>query len=295
MSNADFNALVERALQPDNRAHMRPVIEKELLHYDILFALDSEGLLDLLTFQGGTSLRLCYGSQRFSEDLAFVSGQQFDPRQLSKIKSCIERYVGERYGLEITVKEPKDLVGDASERNVQVRKWQIRVTTAPARRDVPRQMIKIEVADVPAYSREPQLLKQNYDFLPDGYGDLVILAESLDEIMADKLISLPNCTAYVRHRDIWDLHWLKQQGASLNVEWVRNKVLDYGAAEYAKTVAKLIERLPKIINGKEFRDQMSRFLPMDVQERTLAKDKFLSLLAKELTALFQKAARAAAG
>ncbi|HET6629122.1 MAG TPA: nucleotidyl transferase AbiEii/AbiGii toxin family protein, partial [Woeseiaceae bacterium] len=46
----------------------RPVVEKELLHYDILFALDTEGLLDPLTFQGGTSLRLCYGAQRFSED-----------------------------------------------------------------------------------------------------------------------------------------------------------------------------------------------------------------------------------
>lgn len=35
MSNgADFNALVERAMQAGNRSHMRPVIEKELLHYD---------------------------------------------------------------------------------------------------------------------------------------------------------------------------------------------------------------------------------------------------------------------
>jgi hypothetical protein len=48
-SIADFNALVERAMQTGNRSHMRPVIEKELLHYDILFALDTKGLLDLLT------------------------------------------------------------------------------------------------------------------------------------------------------------------------------------------------------------------------------------------------------
>lgn len=43
---------------------MRPVIEKELLHYDILFTLDKAGLLSALTFQGGTSLRLCYGLPR---------------------------------------------------------------------------------------------------------------------------------------------------------------------------------------------------------------------------------------
>ncbi len=38
---------------------MRPVIEKELLHYDILYALDEARVLDNLVFQGGTSQRLC--------------------------------------------------------------------------------------------------------------------------------------------------------------------------------------------------------------------------------------------
>ncbi|MGX9367273.1 nucleotidyl transferase AbiEii/AbiGii toxin family protein [Desulfoplanes sp. PS50] len=63
---AHFAALVDKAMILSGRGHMRPVIEKELLHYDILFSLDKEGLLDILTFQGGTSLRLCYGAPRFS-------------------------------------------------------------------------------------------------------------------------------------------------------------------------------------------------------------------------------------
>ena len=58
---ADFDALVAMAMAIPGRAHMRPVIEKELLHYDLLFCLDQEGILDQLTFQGGTSLRLCHG------------------------------------------------------------------------------------------------------------------------------------------------------------------------------------------------------------------------------------------
>jgi len=72
MIKADFNTMVDLAMTAPGRGHMRPVIEKELLHYDILFCLDKEGLLDQLTFQGGTSLRLCHGSPRFSEDLDFV-------------------------------------------------------------------------------------------------------------------------------------------------------------------------------------------------------------------------------
>jgi predicted nucleotidyltransferase component of viral defense system len=292
MSRADFNLLVERAMRAGNRAHMRPVVEKELLHYDILFALDRDGLLDRLTFQGGTSLRLCYGSQRLSEDLDFVGGRDFDVSQLHTMKACIERYVGSRYGLEVSVREPRELAHEAANRNVQVHKWQIRVVTAPARRDLPKQMIKVEVANVPAYTREPQQLRRNYDFLPDGYGDLVVLVESLNEIMADKLVSFVDCTAYVRHRDIWDLHWLRQQGATMDPELLRRKLVDYRSVRYPANAAAQIERLPAIIQGKEFRDQMSRFLPAEVQERTLMKDKFLALLVNETTSALEAAAGA---
>jgi predicted nucleotidyltransferase component of viral defense system len=292
-SATDFNALVERAIQVGNRSHMRPVVEKELLHYDLLFALDQAGLLDLLTFQGGTSLRLCYGARRFSEDLDFAGGRDFNTTRLHNMKSCIQRYVGERYGLEVTVKEPKELALRPEHRNVQVHKWQIRICTAPARPDLPAQMIKIEVANIPAYTRVPQLLRQNYNFLPDGYGDLVIMVESLDEIMADKLVALVDCTAYIRHRDIWDLHWLQQQGAKFDGDLVRNKIRDYGSADYGAKVKAFIGRLPAIIRGKDFKDQMSRFIPLDVQQATLSKEKFLTLLENETVALLGSAAQSA--
>jgi hypothetical protein len=293
MNSANFDVLVERAMRAGNRAHMRPAIEKELLHYDILFALDDAGLLDQLTFQGGTSLRLCYGSPRFSEDLDFVGGRDFDAAQLLSMKSCIERYVGARYGLEVSVRDPREHTDEPANRNVQVHKWQIRVVTAPARPDLPRQMIKIEVANVPAYTREPRQLRQNYDFLPDGYGDLVVLVESLNEIMADKLVSLVDCTKYIRHRDIWDLHWLRQQGATMEPELVRKKLADYRSVEYPANAERLIERLPQIIAGKEFADQMSRFIPSDVRERTLLKDKFLTLLTNETSRALRASALAA--
>jgi hypothetical protein len=65
----DFQSSVAKAMTTPGFSHMRPVVEKELLHYDLLFILDKENLLDNLTFQGGTSLRLCYGAPRLSEDL----------------------------------------------------------------------------------------------------------------------------------------------------------------------------------------------------------------------------------
>ena len=73
----NFNSLVDDIVTQDGLSAIRPVIEKELLHYDILFCLAQSGLLKNLIFQGGTSLRLCYNANRFSEDLDFAGGRTF--------------------------------------------------------------------------------------------------------------------------------------------------------------------------------------------------------------------------
>jgi len=60
-----FDRLVDEALRSRaDLAVLRPVVEKELLHHDILREMGGAGLLAGLTFIGGTCLRACYGSQR---------------------------------------------------------------------------------------------------------------------------------------------------------------------------------------------------------------------------------------
>ena len=278
----NFSELVNMAMTGSGHGHMRPVIEKELLHYDILFSLDREGLLDPLTFQGGTCLRLCYGSTRYSEDLDFVGGLDFNSRRLMSMKDCLEQYIGRCYELEVDVKEPRDLRNEPEYAWLNIDKWRISVTTAPGRRHLPRQRIKIEVANIPAYSRVPRSLLTNYDFLPDGYGDTLVMSETLDEIMADKLVSLVNTRHYVRHRDIWDLRWLKQKNALIRHDWVRNKIKDYRITDFESRLESLWRDLPDIVHGDGFKSEMARFLPMEVQERTFIKDKFRDFLAGEI-------------
>ena len=138
IDKVDFSELADRAMVQAGRGHMRPVIEKELLHYDILFGLDRDGLLDELTFQGGTALRLCYGSSRFSEDLDFAGGRDFSRARVDGIRASLEGYIGQRYGLKVSVREPNELVDDPGYRGLHVDTWQLSVTTAPARPDIPR-------------------------------------------------------------------------------------------------------------------------------------------------------------
>lgn len=279
----DFETLVARAMAEPGRQAMRPVIEKELLHFDILFALDREGLLDDLTFQGGTSLRLCYGASRFSEDLDFAGGRDFQSDKVAAIKACIETYVSRRYRLEVTVKPPRVLCHEPAYAEVKVDKWQVAVVTSPSRPDLPKQRIKLEIANIPAHTRQARSLQVHYPFLPDGYSDLLVLCESLDEILADKLVSLVNTQKYVRHRDIWDLQWLKQQGATPNIGLVKQKLRDYRVGDYVGKATAMIDRLPEIIGGDAFKREMTRFLPADTLERTLYKAKFTDFLCRELS------------
>ena len=287
---ANFDFLVEQAMKNPGRANMRPAVAKELLHYDILFSLDNAGLLNKLTFQGGTALRLCYSAQRFSEDLNFVGGYSFSSIEMQGIKECLEHYIGDRYGLEIIVKDPKQMMHLPESREIKVDKWQVAIVTSPERKDLPKQKIKIEVANIPAYSRTPQSLKQNYDFLPDGYSDILIMAETLDEILADKLIAFVGCERYIRYRDIWDLRWLKQQGAQIIPDYILSKIGDYKELNFSEKLKRRTNSLAEIINSKLFLDEMSRFIPLNVQERTLKKPHFLEFLMKENTELLGRVA-----
>jgi predicted nucleotidyltransferase component of viral defense system len=289
MANQDFNTLVELAMAAGDYAHMRPVIEKELLHYDILHSLDRHRLLDHLVFQGGTCLRLCHGAPRFSGNLDFVGGTSFNATDLRALADCIERDIGQRYELEVIVKPPRSLQHDPDHGDIRVDKWQISVITAPDRPDIPRQRIKLEVAVIPAWTREVNALKRNYDFLPDGYEDILIPSESLDEIMADKLISLINCRRFIRHRDIWDLRWLSQHGAKPNQALLKHKIEDYRIENWPEWAEEMRANLPTIIHGKEFHSTLNRFIPIDVQSRTLARQGFLDHLTQTTDRLIHQA------
>jgi predicted nucleotidyltransferase component of viral defense system len=102
-----FDALVDEALNNKQEvARLRVVVEKELLHHDILRVLSGAGLLTQLTFIGGTCLRACYGSNRLSEDLDFTGGADFTRDQLTTMSSALIESLKAKYGLEINVTDP---------------------------------------------------------------------------------------------------------------------------------------------------------------------------------------------
>ena len=100
---------------------------------------------------------------------------------------------------------------------------------------------------------------------------------------------------YVRYRDVWDLVWLIQQGAKLDIELVKQKIKDYLIEDFEAMLTSLLERLPVIVNSDGFKQQMERFLPSNVVERTLAEAKFVQYLEITLTKLFSDVTKAMYG
>jgi hypothetical protein len=293
----DFNALVDLAMANPTLSAMRPVVEKELLHYEIFQALDAEGLLKNLVFQGGTSLRLCRGSDRFSEDLDFAGGVNFSADSMARIKHCVEKRIGERFGLKVTVNNKPAKVGEDGVKHVRVDKWWISIETAPENPAMPRQKIKLEIANIPAYTRELTPLRVNYDFL-GGMPTVLVNAESLDEITADKVLAFPTSlldnagkpvspdSAKIRHRDIWDLAWMVTHGATLRPGLVAAKIDDYGVENYHDLLDQAITQLPEIVKSREFKAQMSRFVDSATVTNTVANDGYNDYLTAAVGGLF---------
>lgn len=267
--------------QEQESPNMVMTIEKELLHYEILNAMDEGGLLDHLVFQGGTSLRLCYGAERYSEDLDFSGGRDFDRDGLEALGDCITHAVGNRYQVSVNVKNPRREEGLVSA-------WTVIVNTTPSHKDIPQQRIKIEVASIDSHDPVVLPLKVNYAGL-GSYSDIMLPVESRNEILADKIESFV-CSEHVRYRDLWDLSWLSKQ-LGIQPDKVRElrrwKAVDYGeVGRYAEKYPLIGEKLANAFESDKFVQEMSRFLPVSKVNRTIARALWLRGPRRQLEELF---------
>lgn len=266
-----------------------PVIEKEILHYEIMAFLQNEGFLDNLVFMGGTSLRLCYQSVRYSEDLDFVIKDGFNLEKMSKLADSMKNYFETVVGVGLHVNEPKSIkTNQRQNAKVVVDKWKFSFVTNSERRDLPRQKIKMEIADVPSYTCEIRPIKNNYQTFLGDYKNVSIQVESLEEVLADKIIAF-NSTASnnIRYRDIWDIQWILGKDIPLNINFVQNKIKDYYIENfYDKMSGRLID-LKNIIMGESYCNQLNRFLDKKTAEVTVNNEQFNLQTYFVLKALFE--------
>ncbi len=216
-----FDSLVDQALiNQKEYSSLRMVVEKELLHHDILRIMSRSGLLHSLTFIGGTCLRDCYGSNRLSEDLYFTGGADFNKGTLSGLADLLERSLMTRYGFPVKVSEPIREQGN-------VDTWKIRIRTRPDEVHLPGQRIHLDICALPSHDRNPLVLYNHYG-VEMGTSGLIIQAQSKQEILADKFIALGLRPNRIKNRDLWDIAWLRQSNIKLSNNLIELKLIDHG-------------------------------------------------------------------
>lgn len=269
-----FDQLVSQAMQNQGElAPLKSVVEKELLHHDILREMSEAGLLDGLTFIGGTCLRACFGSQRLSEDLDFTGGHNFKRATLKNLNDTIINRLYKKYGLHITISEPVKETGN-------VDTWKIKITTRPEQKNMPLQRINIDICAVPSYDARPVLLRNHYN-IDMGTSGLIIQAQSRQEILADKFAALALRPNRIKNRDLWDISWLKQHNINVPVDLLKKKIIDH-RCQINKFIELLTDRQESLKSSSDakanFIWEMRRFLPSQIISSTIEKDQFWSYL-----------------
>lgn len=280
-----FDEIVNQALsQNAELTSLRVVVEKELLHHDILLAMSDAGLLQNLCFIGGTCLRACYGSNRLSEDLDFTGGTNFKRETLTELKTVLVDKLQKKYGLSVQVSEPRKETGN-------VDTWKLQIQTRPERKDLPAQRINIDICAIPSYQPQPRILLNPYG-VDMGTQGLILMAQSLEEIYADKILAFALRRGRIKSRDLWDLLWLKQQAIKPAFELLANKLKDHQCSQ-TDFLNLAHERTKSLVNDaqvkQDFRNEMTRFLPTEIVEKTINNEQFWAYLCVEIPSLITQA------
>jgi predicted nucleotidyltransferase component of viral defense system len=210
----------------------RRVRQSELLQLIILDNLYAQSGSDQIVFRGGTALRWVHGGTRFSEDLDFVThltreriGAVLEKSHKRAVQSCLAQFgPGAAYR---QVKESRESAYKA-----------LFIYRPENQRERIAVRVEFEMLDrgrQPTYERFilpecPQvagLIAGGQLILP--YTSSIILAETLEEILSDKIRALME-RRYIKGRDIYDIWWIVNQ-RSIKPSWsvVKDKLSVYEA------------------------------------------------------------------
>jgi predicted nucleotidyltransferase component of viral defense system len=266
-ANSIKSAIADFMVRRGIPGEMEQNLIKEAIHLHLLSALSEAGVLRHVVFQGGTALRLCYGGERYSEDLDFVCGKagsyvdniEFEKlveRALETTKKTLHRDFAIKPD-DILLKQPPFPMVIRSD-SAKVAAWQISVPIAPLRHS-PKSRIKIEFANVPSYDSGPNVAKAVPGLVQ--MEDVILAVESANEILADKAVALTARQA-LKYRDVWDVWYLTNRlNAEVERDVVANKFADYGTLSVDAKAKQRREELTKSSTEKAFLDEMTRFLP----------------------------------
>jgi len=267
-----FEQMIAKAGNSDD-AEMRLLI-REALQKIALVGLQRGGFFSEAAFYGGTCLRLFYGLPRFSEDMDFSLLCSDPGWTIEKYFGCLEQEY-EAVGLEVSISRKQKNIESKIESaflKSDTALYQI------ARKDLPHVKIKLEVdVDPPqSFSTEHKLLMQPQSTMIRCY--------TLPGLFAGKIHALLYRTwkKRVKGRDWFDFAWFVQQGVTLDMTHLRER-LGQNDAQAAEELcdASIRQRLLERIETTDFVVARRDVAPFITDQRMLdiwSKEYFIQVL-----------------
>jgi len=197
---------------------------KEIVQEVMLFALWRADFFEVAAFQGGTSLRILHGLNRFSEDMDFIllePNEEFSwqPYLESLVETCQE------FGI-----EPEAI--DKARMDQRVKKALIKDTSIANQLDLSfmdelngrKLKIKLEIDCNP-----PLGSGFEYSYL-DFPVDFEVCHQDMNSNFALKIHALL-CRPYLKGRDWYDFNWYIAQGVKPNLLLLQNALVQYSPWE----------------------------------------------------------------
>jgi predicted nucleotidyltransferase component of viral defense system len=194
---------------------------KEIVQEIILFALWRADFFEVAAFQGGTSLRILHGMNRFSEDIDFILREPHPEfqwqRHLDNIAETCEEFgivpeVLDKQRMDSNVKAA--VIKDTSIANqLNLRFYNQR----PGK----KLTIKLEIDTNPPAGSDFEYTYLNFPV------DYEVCHQNLSSNFALKMHALL-CRPYLKGRDWYDFNWYIAQGISPKIELLQHALVQYG-------------------------------------------------------------------
>ena len=247
---------------------------KEIVQEIILFALWRADFFEVAAFQGGTSLRILHGMNRFSEEIDFIlrepnPGFQWQPHLDNISETC------EEFGIapEVLDKQRMDgnvkaaLIKDTSIAN----QLNLRFDNHRPGKNL---AIKLEIDTNPPAGSD---FEYTYLSFPVDYE---VCHQDLSSNFALKMHALL-CRPWLKGRDWYDFNWYIAQGISPKIELLQHALVQWGPWEGQDIdvdCAWLVDTLRDKMTSIDWRDaaaDVERFLkPIEQKSLSLWNDRF---------------------
>lgn len=273
---------IEADYAPRNGQEVQAAL-RQVMQQIALAGLFRARFFEHAAFYGGTALRIFYGLPRFSEDLDFSLLQAQADFTLAPYLAALEAEC-RSLGIEVTTRskqkgQDSDIDTAFINSRTEIRELLLQTNSySPGRKELISVKVKLEVDVNPplGFATEERLMLKPFSCYVKCFKPADLMAGKLHALL------FRPWKRRVKGRDWYDMEWYIKQGVSLNLDHLRERMIQSGDWSRERSFAqpdlmRLLEEKIAQVDLNQARADVQRFLPEPSRLQIWSKPYFLDL------------------